>query len=78
MLVLTRKPGESIVIGEDVEIMIISVEGEAVRVGISAPRAVPVHRSEVLAAIAEENRRAAGSANGLKELGARLKREKER
>jgi carbon storage regulator len=78
MLVLTRKPGEVIAIGEEIEIKIISVEGEAVRVGISAPREMAVHRSEVLAAIAEENRRAAGSADGLKSLGARLTKEKER
>jgi len=41
MLVLTRKPGESIVIGDDVVIKVLSVEGESIRIGITAPRALP-------------------------------------
>lgn len=47
MLVLTRKPGEAIVIGDDVEIEIVAIGGGKVRVGITAPRSTTVHRKEV-------------------------------
>jgi len=75
MLVLTRKPGEVIVIGEEIEIKIISVDGEAVRIGISAPKTLPAHRAELLRAVAEENRRAAGTAARAGELAGLLKRD---
>lgn len=77
MLVLTRKPGESIIIGEEIEVHIVSVEGEAVRIGIKAPRTVPVYRSEVLKAIRMENRRAARSAVNLDKLSDLLKEKME-
>jgi carbon storage regulator len=51
MLVLSRKIGESIVIGDQVTITILDVRGDQIRLGIEAPRDVTVHRSEVLAAI---------------------------
>lgn len=47
MLVLTRKPNQSIMIGDDIEVSILSVMGEKVRIGIAAPRSVPVFRKEV-------------------------------
>ena len=47
MLVLTRKPGEAIVIGDDVEIEIVAIGGGKVRIGITAPRSTSVHRKEV-------------------------------
>lgn len=47
MLVLTRRVGEKIVIGPDVTVEVVEVRGEKVRLGITAPREVPVHRSEV-------------------------------
>ena len=47
MLVLTRKPGEAIVIGDDIEIEIVAIGGGKVRVGITAPRTTTVHRKEV-------------------------------
>ena len=56
MLVLTRKTGESIMIGDDIELKIISVEGDQVKLGIAAPRSVKVYRSEIYKAIQEENR----------------------
>jgi carbon storage regulator len=56
MLVLTRKPDQSIMVGGDIEITILEVRGEQVRVGIRAPRAVAVHRKEVFEQIREENR----------------------
>jgi len=48
MLVLARKVGQSIVIAEDVEITVIEVRGEQVRLGINAPKSVAVHRKELL------------------------------
>lgn len=51
MLVLSRRKDESIIIGEDVEIIIADVRGDNVRLGISAPKYVPVHRKEVYEAI---------------------------
>jgi len=54
MLVLTRKTSESIMIGDDVEVSILSVAGDKVRVGIQAPRDIPVFRTEVYLEIQEE------------------------
>jgi carbon storage regulator len=54
MLVLTRKPNQSIMIGDNVEISVLSVTGEKVRIGIAAPRDVPVFRTEVYLAIQSE------------------------
>jgi len=47
MLVLTRKLGQSIVIGDEVEVVVLEVRGEQVRIGIKAPRNVTVHRKEI-------------------------------
>ena len=52
MLVLSRKVGESVVIGGDVVVTVLDVRGEVIRLGIEAPRDVVVHRSEVVEAIA--------------------------
>jgi carbon storage regulator len=54
MLVLTRKPGQSIMIGDGVEVQVLSVAGEKVRLGITAPREVPIFRNEVYERIEEE------------------------
>ncbi len=54
MLVLTRKSNQSIMIGDDVEITVLSIMGEKVRIGIAAPRDVPVFRKEVYLEIQEE------------------------
>jgi carbon storage regulator len=51
MLVLSRKRSESVVIDENIVVTVIEVRGDKVRLGIQAPRDVPVHRSEVLASI---------------------------
>ena len=61
MLVLTRKANQSIMIGDDIEISILSVLGEKVRIGIKAPRDVPVFRKEVFLEIQAENLEAAGA-----------------
>lgn len=59
MLVLTRKANQSIMIGDDIEISVLSVMGEKVRLGIQAPREIPVFRTEVYLEIQQE--RAAGA-----------------
>jgi carbon storage regulator len=56
LLVLTRKANQSIMIGDDVEISVLSIIGEKVRIGIQAPRAVPVFRKEVYLEIQSEQR----------------------
>jgi carbon storage regulator len=54
MLVLTRKTNQSIMIGDDVEVSVLAVAGDKVRIGISAPREVPVYRKEVYLSIQAE------------------------
>jgi len=54
MLVLTRKPGQSIMIGDEVEVQVLSVAGEKVRLGITAPREVSIFRNEVYDRIENE------------------------
>jgi carbon storage regulator len=55
MLVLTRKRLESIMIGDDIEIRVLSIIGDKVRIGIRAPREVPVYRQEIYGEIAQRN-----------------------
>ena len=55
MLVLTRKSNQSIMIGDDIEISVLAVMGEKVRIGIEAPRSVPVFRREVYVEIHEDD-----------------------
>lgn len=62
MLVLTRKSNQSIMIGDDVEVTILAVSGEKVRVGIDAPKSVPVFRKEVWIDMAEDRSESAGRA----------------
>jgi carbon storage regulator len=57
MLVLTRKSNQSIMIGDDIEVSVLSVMGEKVRVGIQAPRDIPVFRKEVYLEIQQERAR---------------------
>ena len=59
MLVLTRKSNQSIMIGDDIEVSVLSIMGEKVRIGIQAPRNIPVFRKEVYLEIQQE--KAAGS-----------------
>lgn len=61
MLVLTRKIDESIIIGDNIKIIVVDIRGDQVKVGIDAPREIPVHREEIYAEIQEENLRAAMS-----------------
>lgn len=59
MLVLSRRVGESVVIGNDVVVTVLEVRGDIIRIGVEAPREVPVHRSEVFEAIEAANKAAA-------------------
>ncbi|MGP4077718.1 carbon storage regulator CsrA [Halobacillus sp. K22] len=68
MLILNRKEGESIRIGDDVEIKIVSIEGGQVKVGIEAPRNVAIHRQEIYASIQEENTEAATLSKNLLDM----------
>jgi carbon storage regulator len=58
VLVLTRKSNQSIMIGDDVEVSVLSIIGEKVRIGIQAPREIPVFRKEVYLEIKDDNARA--------------------
>jgi carbon storage regulator len=62
MLVLTRRPGERIRIGEDIEVVVVSVRGDGVRLGLIAPKSVSICRSELIEQVSEENVAAAQSA----------------
>ena len=55
MLVLTRKPNQSIMIGDDIEVSVLSVVGEKVRIGIQAPQEIPVFRKEIYLEIHRED-----------------------
>ncbi|MFT9487245.1 carbon storage regulator CsrA [Tepidibacillus infernus] len=59
MLVLTRKKGESIMLGHDIEITVVAIEGEQIKLGINAPKHIDIHRKEIYIAIQEENKLAA-------------------
>ena len=70
MLVLTRRVSQSIVIGNDVVVTVLEVRGDQVRIGVSAPRDVDVHREEVFEELQEANRAAASpSAEAVTALG---------
>ena len=56
MLVLSRKPGESVIIGGNITVTVIQAKGDRVRIGIDAPKEVPVHRDEVFQRIHEETK----------------------
>jgi carbon storage regulator len=60
MLVLTRKKGERVMIGDDIVITVIDIRGDGIRIGFDAPRGVPIQRAEVLAAVSAANTEAAG------------------
>ena len=64
MLILTRRVGETLMIGDDVAITVLGVKGNQVRVGINAPKDVPVHREEIYLRIKDEEQNAAGSNEG--------------
>jgi carbon storage regulator len=62
MLILTRRPGERVVIGDEILVTVMGVSGHTVRLGIAAPAGVPIYREEIWLAVTEENRAAAAAA----------------
>src|ERR1700689_2579209 len=61
MLILTRRPGERVVIGDEILVTVMGVSGHTVRLGIAAPEGVPIYREEIWLAVKEENRGVAGN-----------------
>ena len=57
MLILTRRVGEKLIIGDDVKVTILGVKGNQIRIGIDAPKDMPVHREEIYQRIQRENRK---------------------
>jgi carbon storage regulator len=76
MLVLTRKKGESIQIGEDIEITVAAISGDQVRIGINAPKHIEIHRKEVYLDIQRENADASLNIAGLFNLLSNTKKDK--
>ena len=69
MLILSRRPGESLTIGDDVVVTVVGVSGNQIRLGITAPREVRVLREEVYKAMREENQAAANGLDSNRRLG---------
>jgi carbon storage regulator len=74
VLVLTRRAGESIVIGDEVRVVVLDVRGDTVRLGIEAPRSVQVHRAEVYAEVQAANAAAVNRLDDLESVAGRLSR----
>ena len=68
MLALSRKANESIVVGHDVEITILEVKGDQVKIGINAPKSVPIYRKEIYVQIQEANKEAVAGGASLEDL----------
>ncbi|MBO5238293.1 MAG: carbon storage regulator CsrA [Lachnospiraceae bacterium] len=68
MLALSRKQNEAIVLGNDIEITILEIKGEQVKIGITAPKSVPVYRKELYMQIKEANQEAIQQANAVEAL----------
>ncbi|RLV56453.1 carbon storage regulator [Aeromicrobium phragmitis] len=76
MLVLSRRVGEQLIIGDEVTVTVLEVKGDVVRIGIEAPRSVPVNRAELLVELQDSNRDAASPApDQVDSLRAALRRE---
>ena len=73
MLALSRKKDEAVIINDDIEITIIEIKGDQVKIGISAPKSVPIYRKEVYMQIQNANKEAAQSVDikNIKELSAK-------
>jgi carbon storage regulator len=66
MLIITRRAGEKIVVGDDVVVQVMEITGNTVRLGIAAPKSTPVYREEIWAAVKEENE--ASAATGVEQM----------
>lgn len=71
MLILTRRINETLNIGDDVQVTVLGIKGNQVRIGINAPRDVPVHREEIYQRIKREERMNAGEVEDGPEVGAK-------
>ncbi|MBN2090923.1 carbon storage regulator CsrA [candidate division KSB1 bacterium] len=76
MLVLTRRIGESIIIGQNIKVMVTDIQGNQVRLGIEAPTEIPVHRGEIYERIKEQNLKAAQAAQGAEDILTKLGKKK--
>jgi carbon storage regulator len=74
MLVLTRKSNQSIMIGDDIEVSVLSIMGEKVRIGIQAPRNIPVFRKEVYLEIQQERAAEHEAEGGAEQVDAELRK----
>ena len=61
MLALARKVNESIMIGNDIEITVLEIKGDQIKLGVKAPKSVPIYRKELYVQIQEENKQAGGA-----------------
>lgn len=77
MLVLSRKMGESIIIGDNIEISIVDIQGDNIRIGINAPKTIKIFRKEVYQEIQAENKRASENLDKIKTELHKLKEYKE-
>lgn len=68
MLIITRRPGEKIILGDDVVLTVMEVSGQTVRLGIEAPKSLPIYREEIWAAVKSENEAAAQADTALPKL----------
>jgi carbon storage regulator len=59
VLIITRRPGEKIVLGDEITLTVMEVSGQTVRLGIDAPKSLPIYREEIWAAVKQENEAAA-------------------
>lgn len=77
MLVLARRINESIMIGDEIEVVVVDIKGDQIKLGIRAPRSVSVHRAEVYKEIQDQNKEAAKTTpQSLEGLGKLLKKKK--
>ena len=72
MLIITRRAGEKIVIGDDIVVEVMEVVGNTVRLGLAAPKSVPVYREEIWEAVKQENQAAAKEAGRIPQPRARV------
>ena len=74
MLALSRRKGEALIINNDVEITVLEIKGEQVKIGIAAPKEVPVYRKEVYIQIQEANKEASANMAGMEQLASLFKK----
>jgi carbon storage regulator len=65
VLIITRRPGERIMLGDDITIHVMEIVGNSARVGIDAPKSLPVYREEIWAAVKEENQASGTEADSM-------------